>query len=67
MEIQFYDVKARQKVGVPAERVRKVTFERQNKDGSTTTRYGFRAEHEGRNLTKFASKADWDALDAAIE
>ena len=67
MEIQFYDVKSRQKVGVPEERIRKTTFERQNKDGSITTRHAFRGEYEGRKLTKFASKSDWDALDVPIE
>jgi hypothetical protein len=28
------------------------------------TRYAFKAVNEGTKLTKFASKDDWDALDA---
>jgi hypothetical protein len=30
-------------------------------------RYAFRAVNQGTKLTKFASKADWDALDAPVE
>ncbi len=32
-----------------------------------TSRYAFRAVNQGTKLTKFASKADWDALDAPVE
>ncbi len=60
MPIEFYDVKTRQKVMIDASRVKKVTF--QTKSGQV--RYGLRARtHDGRHLTKFVSKADWDSMD----
>lgn len=62
MDIQFYDVKSKQKVGIPVKNVKKVTYERKTKDGNTTVRYALRAEYNGTNLTKFVSKADWDAI-----
>jgi hypothetical protein len=67
MEIQFYDVKLRQKVSIPESSVRKTKFERTTKDGSTQTRYALRATNEGTNLTKFCSKADWEALNVPEE
>ena len=67
MSIEFYDVRKKAKVQVPESAVRKVTFERQTKSGDTSVRYGFKAEYEGSKMTKFVSKADWDALDAPVE
>lgn len=67
MEIQFYDVKLRQKVSIPESSVRKTKFERTTKDGSTQTRYALRASNEGTKLTKFCSKADWEALNVPEE
>jgi hypothetical protein len=67
MEIQFYDVKLRQKVSIPESSVRKTKFERTTKDGSTQTRYALRAVHNGTQLTKFCSQADWEALDVPEE
>ena len=67
MAIEFYNVKLRKKVEVPDSEVRKVKFERETKSGKTSVRYGFRAEYEGTKMTKFASQADWEALDAPIE
>src|SRR5262245_40749015 len=67
MAIEFYDVKKREKVQIPESEVKKTTYERQGKDGKTQVRYAFRAVNEGTKLTKFASKDDWDALDAPIE
>ncbi len=59
MAIEFYDVKIRQKVKIDESKVVKVTF--QTKNGQT--RYGLRAKtDDGRNLTKFVSKSDWEAL-----
>lgn len=59
MPIEFYDVKIRQKVSIPDNKVTKVTF--QTKNGQT--RYGLRAKtDDGRNLTKFVSKADWEKM-----
>jgi len=65
--IEFYDVKLREKVTIPESNVRKTTFERTAKDGSTQTRYALRAENQGTKLTKFCSKADWDALNVPVE
>jgi hypothetical protein len=67
MAIEFYDVKKREKVQIPESEVRKTTYEREGKEGKTSVRYAFRATNEGTKLTKFASKEDWDALDAPIE
>jgi hypothetical protein len=67
MAIEFYDVKLREKVQIPESEVKKTTYERAGKDGKTNVRYAFRAVNKGTKLTKFASKADWDALDAPIE
>ena len=67
MEIQFYDVKTRQKVGVPTSRVRRARRDRPTKDGRTRTTYALRGDHDGRTLTKFCSKADWESLDVPEE
>lgn len=64
MPIEFYDVKLKQKVQIDQSKVRKTTF--QTKNGQT--RYGLRATTEdGRNLTKFVSKTDWDTLEVPQE
>ena len=67
MEIQFYDVKTRQKVGVPTSRVRRARMDRPTKDGGIRTTYALRGDHDGRTLTKFCSKADWEGLDVPEE
>jgi hypothetical protein len=67
VEIQFYDVKSRQKVSVPEANIRKAKFERTTKDGGTQIRYALRAVHDGTQLTKFCSKADWETLDVPEE
>jgi hypothetical protein len=64
MAIEFYDVKKREKVQIPESDVKKTKYEKPGKDGKMNTRYAFKAVNEGTNLTKFASKDDWDALDA---
>jgi molybdopterin-binding protein len=57
--IEFYDVKTRQKVQIDEKNVVKTTFT--TKKGQT--RYGLRAKtSDGRNLTKFISKSDWESL-----
>jgi L-lysine 2,3-aminomutase len=67
VEIQFYDVKSRQKVSVPESQISKTTYERTTKDGATQTRYALRAVHNGTKLTKFCSQSDWEALDVPRE
>jgi hypothetical protein len=63
-QVEFYDVKTRQKVKIDDSKVKKVTFE--TKKGGT--RYGLRATtSDGRKLTKFVSKADWDSLKYPVE
>ncbi len=55
MTTEFYDVKLRQKV--TAKVTEKVTYGEGSK-----LRYAFKAKtSDGRNLTRFASKADWHA------
>ena len=54
MKHSFYDVKAKKKV--QAEVTAKVKYGK-----GTATRYAFKAlTKDGRNLTAFVSKADWD-------
>lgn len=61
-QIEFYDVKNKQKVSVPASEVEKVTYERQTKSGSTQIRYALKAVKAGVKLTKFVSKETWDSI-----
>jgi hypothetical protein len=62
--VEFYDVKTRQKVQIDDSKVKRVTF--QTKKGGI--RYGLRAQTaDGRKLTKFVSKADWDSMRYPIE
>ena len=65
MAIKFYDVKERESVEVDESNITKTKYERRLKDGSTQIRYAFRAQRNGRNLTKFCSKSDWDSLNVA--
>ena len=59
MAITFYDVKIRKKVEIPEAQVVKTTFTTKNGQ----TRYGLRAKTaDGRNLTKFISKTEWEKL-----
>jgi len=54
MKAEFYDVKTREKI--QADVTEKVTFGKGN-----LLRYALRAKtSDGRNLTRFVSKADWD-------
>lgn len=64
MAIEFYDVKTRQKVSLGDDKVKKVTYQPK---GSGGARYAVRGEHEGRKLTKFVSKADYDKLNCPEE
>lgn len=56
MPVEFYDVKTRAKVSVDDSKITKTTF-----TANGQTRYGLRGKTEdGRNLTKFVSKGDWE-------
>jgi len=64
LDIQFYDVKKREKVTVSASQVKKTKYERKTKDGSTQVRYALKAEVDGSKLTKFVNKETWDSISA---
>jgi len=66
MDIEFYDVKNRQKVKVPASSVKRTKYERTTKNGTMQVRYAVKAVHNGVNLTKFVSKDMWESLDAPM-
>lgn len=62
--IEFYDVKIKAKVQIEEKDVRKTTFKTKNGQ----VRYGLRAKtSDGRNLTKFVSKPDWDKMSVPEE
>lgn len=61
--IKFYDVKLRKEVHVEPTKVQKVEFPIVTKSGKKMVRYAFKAKTEdGRNLTKFVSKEDYDKM-----
>jgi len=65
---KFYNVKKRESVEISEGDVFKVTYERVTKDGKKQIRYALKAtDNDGTNLTKFCSKADWDAISAPIK
>jgi len=62
MAIEFYNVKKKKKVSIDESKVKKTKYERNG-----TTRYAFRSvDDDGTNLTKFCSKADYDATDVEV-
>lgn len=64
MSVEFYDVKHRQKVSIDESNIMKTTFNTKNGQ----VRYGLRGKTEdGRMLTKFVSKADWDGMNVPLE
>ncbi len=64
MSVEFYDVKTRQKVSIDDKKVSKTTFTTKNGQ----TRYGLRGKtDDGRMLTKFVSKTDWDSMKYSLE
>jgi len=65
-DIEFYDVKKREKVSVPVSKVKKTKYERPTKDGGTQVRYAVKAEMDGSRLTKFVGKELWDKLDVPV-
>ena len=59
MAVEFYDVKLKKKVTVDDKDVTKTTF----KTSNGQVRYGLRGKtSDGRSLTKFVSKSDWDGM-----
>ena len=59
MAAEFYDVKTRPKGKVEDKDVTKTTFTTKNGQ----VRYGVRGKtSDGRMLTKFVSKSDWDSM-----
>ena len=68
MAIEFYDVKEGKKVSISESSVTKKVYTRTTKAGKEQQRFAFRGKtSDGRNLTRFVSKADFDALDAPTE
>ncbi|MCK6576511.1 MAG: hypothetical protein L6Q98_00255 [Anaerolineae bacterium] len=62
--VEFYDVKTRSKVTVAEGDVLKTTYVTKNGQ----TRYALRGKTgDGRMLTKFVSKADWDKASYKVE
>jgi hypothetical protein len=67
MHIQFYNVKTKQKISIPKEKIKKIKYEKKTVNGVRTS-YALRANSdEGQKLTKFVSKEDWDRLDVPEE
>jgi hypothetical protein len=64
MAVEFYDVKTRKKVKIDDKNVMKTTFKTKNGQ----ERYGLRGKtDDGRMLTKFVSKGDWDGFKYPVE
>lgn len=61
--VEFYDVKTRAKVQVPISDVTKKTYSSETR----ADRHGLRGKYDGRVLTKFVSKANYDALNVPVE
>lgn len=63
-EVEFYDLKTRKKVSIDASNVQKTTF----KTNNGQVRYALRARaDDGRSLTRFVSKFDWDRVKIGVE
>lgn len=61
--IEFYNVKKKEKVQIPADKVEKKEYKRTLKSGKESVRYAFASvDDDGTKLTKFCSKADYDSL-----
>lgn len=61
--IEFYNVKKKQKVKVDPGSVTKHAYEKVAKSGKLTIRYALKAvDEDGTKLTKFCSKADYEAI-----
>jgi len=61
--ITFYNVKKKSKVEISEDKVKKVKFEKESKNGKIRIRYAFKSvDDDGTKLTKFCSKADYDSF-----
>jgi hypothetical protein len=59
---EFYDVKTRSKINLEKDKIHKTKFV--SESGRTT--YALRGTtSDGRSVTKFVSKNDWEALDVS--
>lgn len=68
MSVEFYDVKNREKVVLQEGQIKKTSYTSTTKKGSERTRYAFRGTlPDGRNVTKFCSKSDYDAMNVGVE
>ena len=57
--VEFYDVKIRAKVKIDDSKIDKTTYTSKNNQ----VRYAIRGKTaDGRSLTKFVSKADWEKM-----
>tara|TARA_Y100001938_G_scaffold149483_1_gene236469 strand:- start:4320 stop:4511 length:192 start_codon:yes stop_codon:yes gene_type:complete len=61
--IKFYNVRKRNHVEIEESSVKKEKYEKTTKTGKLSIRYALKAvDDDGTGLTKFCSKADYDAL-----
>tara|TARA_R110001583_G_scaffold51673_1_gene161171 strand:- start:1006 stop:1203 length:198 start_codon:yes stop_codon:yes gene_type:complete len=61
--IEFYNVKKKTRVQIASAEIKKKVYERTTKNGKISVRYAFSAvDDDGTKLTKFCSKADYDAM-----
>lgn len=68
MAIEFYDVKEGKKVSIDESNVTRKVYTSTTKTGKEQRRHAFRGKtSDGRNLTRFVSKADFDASNAAMD
>ena len=68
MSVEFYDVKNRTKVTLQEDQIKKTSYTSTTKNGSVRTRYAFRGTlPDGRNVTKFCSQTDYDAMNVPVE
>jgi hypothetical protein len=59
-KFEFYDVKTKSKVTVPKDRVKKIMIAKKNGSSQAALRG---TTEDGRALTKFVKKSDWDSYD----
>ena len=61
--IKFYNVRKKDHVEIEESSVKKEKYEKTTKTGKLSIRYALKAvDDDGTKLTKFCSKADYDAL-----